>query len=107
MTKSPMTNPERRQRSGFIIRASEFNILSSFVIRHSTFSDAAPFFMFDHVQAALLLQAPGPAARPVVLAVAHRPRTRPAPDAGIAVVVQGIIGNLVLDDEFPHITLGP
>src|SRR6187401_1315419 len=48
-----------------------------------------------------------PAAGPLVLADHHRPRARTAADAGEALVVQRVVGNVVLCDQPPHFLLGP
>src|SRR5690349_1006282 len=63
--------------------------------------------MFDDVQAAFLLPRPTPAAGAVILAGTYGSSARPAADAGIAAVVQRIIGDIVLGDEVPDILFRP
>src|SRR5262249_25011506 len=70
-------------------------------------SDSAAALVLDHVQAALLLHRPCPAAGALVLAVADGPRAGPAADARVAPVVQRVVGHLVLDDERPHLAPRP
>src|SRR5947207_12778040 len=70
-------------------------------------SNAASFLVFDHVQPAFLLDGAGPAAGPVILAVADRPGARPAADAWVTFVMQRVVGDAVLVDEAPHLALGP
>src|SRR6516164_6431617 len=62
--------------------------------------------MFDHVQAALFFFGAGPSAGPFV-AVSRWAGTRPAADARIVLVVEGIVGYIVLCDETPHFLPGP
>src|SRR5215471_18473597 len=63
--------------------------------------------MLDHVQAAFLFHGSGPAAGAFVLAFGYRPSARPAADAGIILVMEGIIGNIMLRDEGPDVLFGP
>src|SRR5262249_24027971 len=69
--------------------------------------DAAPALVLDHVQAALFLLGARPAAGAFVLALAHRGGAGPAPDARVAVVMQWIVGNLMGNDEGPHLFTRP
>src|SRR5262245_17262177 len=74
---------------------------------HWTFSDPRPFLVFDHVQAALLLLRPGPAAGAVVAALLHGGGARPATDARVALVVKRVVRHVVVNDELPDVVLGP
>src|SRR5262249_16160631 len=69
--------------------------------------NATAALVLDDVQPALLPGRAGPAPRPLVLAVAARPRARPAADARVTAVVQRVVGHAVLGDERPHVQLGP
>src|SRR5260370_26804605 len=73
------------------------------------FSDLNPSaaLHLDHVQPALLLFRAGPAAGPFVVAVGDRLGAGPTTDTGVALVMQRIVRNLVLQDERPHVLLGP
>src|SRR5262245_54156362 len=48
-----------------------------------------------------------PAARPLILTGRHLARARPAADARIALIVQGIVGHVVIEQVFPQIALCP
>src|SRR5262245_34649123 len=71
------------------------------------YSNALAVLVLDHVQAALLLDLPCPAAGAVVFARGHRSRARPAPDARVVAVVQRVVGHVVFGDEPPNFLLGP
>src|SRR5262245_53044483 len=62
-------------------------------------SNAAAVAYLDDVQAALLFRRAGPAASALVPPVAHRRGAGPAADARVALVMQGIVGNVVVEDE--------
>src|SRR5437660_1783483 len=70
-------------------------------------SDAAASLVLDDVQAALFLRQARPAAGPLVFALGDRPGAGPAADARVALVVQRVIGHVMLQDEVPHVALGP
>src|SRR5262245_37842788 len=93
-------------RAGFF---STFSATAAFFatddLRNS--SNARPGVMFDHVQPALLLVRPGPPAGPLVPVIFDRGRTRPAADARVPLVVQRVVRDVVLQDELPHVLLGP
>src|SRR4051812_42916581 len=55
----------------------------------------------------LRLREAAPAAGALVFAQQHGPRAGPAADAGIALIVERVIRNLVLRDKAPHVLLGP
>src|SRR5690606_39878112 len=61
------------------------------------------------VQAALLGVGafPPPAARARVLALTHGPGTGFAPDGGVALVVQGVVGNVEFADRAPDVLQTP
>src|SRR5689334_10008061 len=63
--------------------------------------------MFYDVQPALLFQLARPATGSLLLTRTDGPRAGPAADARIVFVVQGIVRNLVLEDEAPDLALGP
>src|SRR5207245_5550526 len=69
--------------------------------------DTAAVLVRDDVQSTFLFQGSGPATGAVVLAVGHRARAWPAADAGIALIVQGIVRHRVPGNERPHVLLGP
>src|SRR5215207_11538967 len=68
---------------------------------------AALLLIRQDVQPALLLRGPRPPAGPLVLAGHHRPCARPAADARVVAVVEGIVRNVVLVNETPNVFAGP
>ena len=69
--------------------------------------DAAAPLMLYHVQTAFLFERAGPAPGTVVFTVGDRLSAGPTADAGIAFIMQRIIGNVVLGDKSPDVALGP
>src|SRR5260221_319464 len=59
------------------------------------------------MQPALRLGEAAPAAGPLVFSRHHSSRAWPAADAGVALVVQRIVGDIVLTDERPNLCLRP
>ena len=59
------------------------------------------------MQSALGLGEAAPAAGAVVFSRIHRAGARPAADAGVALIVQGIVGDVVVGDELPDHLLRP
>src|SRR5262249_53728422 len=59
------------------------------------------------VQAALLLRRAAPAPGALILAKHHRSRARPATDARKALIVQRVVRNVMVRNQFPDVFLGP
>src|SRR5262249_51165445 len=70
-------------------------------------SNAAAVADLDDVQAAFLLRRARPAPGALVGPGFDRDGTWPATDARVAVVVQRVVGDVVLEDEVPHVLLRP
>src|SRR4051794_24163201 len=84
--------------------------LSSVVIPHQgTELVLEPARLDRAVDAALLrrVRLPPPAAGAEVFAGLRRARARRAADRGVALVVQRVVGQLVLEDVLLHLVLGP
>src|SRR5688572_20991115 len=69
--------------------------------------NAAPIPDLDDVQPAFLLRRPRPPAGAFVGPLADGGRAGPAADARIALVVQRVVGDAVVEDETPHVALRP
>ena len=64
-------------------------------------------FVFDDVQAAFFFDQAGPAAGALVVAGGNGARAGPAADAGITLIMQGIVGDVVIGDQLPDFLLRP
>src|SRR5215204_4853157 len=79
--------------------------LGQFVIRHSSF--VIHSFLLQRVQPAFRLRRSAPAAGALVFAEHDRAGAGPAADAGVALVVQRVVGDVVFGDQGPDVLLGP
>src|SRR4051794_38220916 len=71
------------------------------------FLDPTPPLVLDHMEAALLLHRPRPAAGALVLTRRHGPRARPAADARVVLVVQRVVRHVMPHDEVPPLLARP
>ena len=62
---------------------------------------------FAGVQSALRLACAAPTARPFILAEHHCTRAGPAANAGVALVVKRVVGDVFVGDPLPDVLLGP